>query len=67
MDKRLEMMERAVEALEAAVSRQDRRIAALEGRETTEFRGLRGHIPAPSERLRRLYFDASGTRSQLQL
>lgn len=31
MDERLEKLERAVEALEVAVSRQDRRIAALEG------------------------------------
>ena len=43
MDKRLEMMERAVEALEAAVSRQDRRIAALEGM-TAEARAVAGEV-----------------------
>jgi len=43
MDKRLEMMERAVEALEAAVSRQDRRIAALEGM-TAEAPAVAGEV-----------------------
>ena len=43
MDKRLEMMERAVEALEAAVSRQDRRIAALEGM-TAEAPAVGGEV-----------------------
>ena len=34
MDQRLEKLEKAIGALEAAVSRQERRISALEGRET---------------------------------
>jgi len=43
VDKRLEMLERAVEVLEAAVSRQDRRIAALEGM-TAEAPAVAGEV-----------------------